>query len=130
MTFPRAWWQTRLMRSLLVKSSKPSAITAAPSSSIGPGLAGSGRHHHGAHSLDGHRPEAPADLPPGRFVADSPLEEAVRSEPVSEMDLRDNARFRGVYRIVTRDENACFRVIGGIFKTGAAARSLGFCCLG
>ena len=57
-----------------MKSSKPSAITAAPSSSIGAGLAGSGRHHHGAHSLDAHCPKAPADLPPGRFVADSPLE--------------------------------------------------------
>ena len=63
-----------------------------------------------------------------RRETDSPLEERVWSEPVSEMDLRDNARFRGVYRIVTRDENACFRVIGGIFKTGAAARSLGFGC--
>ena len=40
-----------------MKSSKPSAITAAPSSSIGAGLAGSGRHHHGARSLDAHRPE-------------------------------------------------------------------------
>jgi hypothetical protein len=28
--------------------------------------------------------KAPADQPPGRFVADSPLEEAVSSEPVSE----------------------------------------------
>jgi hypothetical protein len=55
-----------------VKSTKPSAITAAPSSSIGAGLAGSGRHHHGARALDAHRPEgAPADLPPGRFVVDS-----------------------------------------------------------
>ena len=42
-----------------MKSSKPSAITAAPSSGIGAGLAGSGRHHHGARSLDAHRPEGP-----------------------------------------------------------------------
>jgi hypothetical protein len=34
-------------------------------------------------------------------LADSPLEEAVRSEPVSETGFRNNARFRGVYSTVT-----------------------------
>jgi hypothetical protein len=33
---------------------------------------------------------APADLPPGRFVADSPLEEAVYCELVSEMKFPES----------------------------------------
>jgi adenine-specific DNA methylase len=35
------------------------------------------------------------------FAPDSTVEEAVRSEPVSKMDFRNNARFRGVYSTVT-----------------------------
>jgi hypothetical protein len=36
-----------------------------------------------------------------RFAPDSSLEEAVTSEPVSEMGIRNNARFRGVCSTVT-----------------------------
>jgi hypothetical protein len=59
------------------------------------------------------QPAAPARSPcrgfPTEFAADSPLEEAVRSEPVSEMGFANNARFRGVYNIVTAAYGACFR---------------------
>ena len=69
-----------------------------------------------------------AKLPPlfpaaARFVGDSPLEEAVSSEPVSEIGISDNARFREVYSTFTGSKAP---VLGSLsaefFQTVPAAR--------
>jgi hypothetical protein len=60
------------------------------------------------------------------FAPDSPLEEAVRSELVSKMGFRNNARFRGAYSTVTGGKGAGLGRMGGVSLNRAASRSLRF----
>jgi hypothetical protein len=64
---------------------------------------------------------APADQPPGRFVADSPLEEGVWSEPVSEVGVFATWELR--YSEAFMDDNSSGK---GLFRA-RKRRSLSLC---
>ena len=50
-----------------------------------------------------------------RFAPDSPVEEAVRSEPVSEWDFRNNARSEGFIAPLPGRKAAVLGRMGGVF---------------